>query len=63
MTSAKQAASDREVSVDGAAVAELPLAACVLDELALHVIPMLLGPGRQRFDRLDPGHIKLEHDR
>jgi hypothetical protein len=34
MTSAKQAAGDKEVSVHGAAVAELALVAGVLDELS-----------------------------
>jgi hypothetical protein len=37
MTSAKQAAADKQVSVHGAAVAQLALAAGVLDELELHV--------------------------
>jgi dihydrofolate reductase len=63
MTSAKPAAGDKEVSVHGAGVAELALAAGVLDELELHVVPVLLGPGRQLFDGLDPEHIKLERVR
>jgi dihydrofolate reductase len=43
MTSAKQAAGEKDVSVHGAAVAQLALAAGVLDELELHVVPVLLG--------------------
>jgi dihydrofolate reductase len=63
MTGAKQAAGDKEVSVHGAAVAQLALAAGVLDELELHVVPVLLGPGRQLFDGLTPEHIALERVR
>jgi dihydrofolate reductase len=63
MTSAKQAAGDKEVSVHGAAVAQLALAAGVLDELELHVVPVLLGPGRQVFDGPHPKHIELERVR
>jgi dihydrofolate reductase len=40
--------------VHGAAVAQRALAAGVLDELELHVVPVLLGQGRQLFDGLDP---------
>jgi dihydrofolate reductase len=63
MTSAKQAAGDEEISVHGAAVAQLALAAGVLDELELHVVPVLLGPGRPLFDGLDPEHIELQRVR
>jgi dihydrofolate reductase len=63
MTSAKQAAGNKEASVHGAAVAQLALAAGVLDELDLHVVPVLLGHGRLLFDGLDPEHIELERVR
>jgi dihydrofolate reductase len=45
MTKAKQAAGDRNVLVHGAGTAQLALAAGVLDELELHVIPVLFGQG------------------
>jgi dihydrofolate reductase len=57
---AELAAGDKHVSVHGAAVAQLALAAGVLDELELYVVPVLLGQGRRRFDGLDPEHIELE---
>lgn len=60
MTLAKQAAGDKDVLVHGAAVAQLALAAGVLDELQLHVVPVLLGQGRRLFDNLDPDQIELE---
>ena len=47
MTEAKRAAGDRNVAVHGAATAQLALAAGVLDELELHLVPVLLGQGRR----------------
>jgi dihydrofolate reductase len=63
MTQAKQAAGARNVLVHGAAVAQLALAASVLDELELHVVPVLFGQGRRLFDNLDPEQIELERTR
>ena len=63
MTEAKQAAGDRNVLVHGAAVAQLALAAGVLDELELHVVPVLFGQGRRLFDNLSPEQIELERTR
>jgi dihydrofolate reductase len=51
------------VLVHGAGTARLVLAAGVLDELELHVIPVLLGQGRRLFDHLSPEHIELERTR
>ena len=63
MARAKEAAGDRNVLVHGAAVAQLALAAGVLDELELHVVPVLFGQGRRLFDNLDPEQIELERTR
>jgi dihydrofolate reductase len=63
MTEAKSAAGDKNVLVHGAAVAQLALAAGVLDELELHVVPVLFGQGRRLFDNLDPEQIELERTR
>src|SRR4051812_10869570 len=41
MTEAKRAAGDKNVLVHGAATTQLALAAGVLDELELHVVPVL----------------------
>ena len=60
---AKDAAGDKNVLVHVAAVAQLALAAGVLDELEIHLIPVLLGQGRRLFDNLDPEHIELERTR
>ena len=63
ITRAKDAAGDNNVLVHGAAVAQLALAAGVLDELEIHLIPVLLGQGRRLFDNLDTEHIELERTR
>jgi dihydrofolate reductase len=63
MTAAKRAADDRNVLVHGAGTAQLALAAGVLDELELHVIPVLFGQGRRLFEGLSPEHIELERTR
>ena len=63
MTQAKKAAGDRNVLVHGAGTAQLALAAGVLDELELHVIPVLFGQGRRLFEGLAPEQIELERIR
>jgi dihydrofolate reductase len=63
MTEAKRAAGDKNVLVHGARTAQLALAAGVLDELEIHLIPVLLGQGRRLFDHLAPEHIELERTR
>ena len=63
MTQAKQAAGDKRVLVHGAGTAQLALAAGVLDELEIHLIPVLFGQGRRLFDHLGPEHIELERTR
>ncbi len=60
---AKRAAGDRDVLVHGVTTARLALAAGVLDELELHVVPVLLGQGRRLFDGLGAEHIELERTR
>jgi len=63
MSEAKGAAGDRNVLVQGAATAQLALAAGVLDELELHVVPVLFGQGRRLFEGLAPEQIELERTR
>jgi dihydrofolate reductase len=63
MTKAKEAAGDKNVLVHGAGTAQLALAAGVLDELELHVIPVLFGQGRRLFEGLAPEQIELERTR
>ena len=63
MAEAKEAAGERDVLVHGAGIARLALAAGALDELELHVVPVLFGQGRRLFDGLDPEQIELERTR
>ena len=63
MSRAKQAAGDRDVLVHGAGTAQLALAAGVLDELEIHLVPVLLGQGRRLFEGLSPEHVELERTR
>jgi dihydrofolate reductase len=63
MTQAKEAAGDKKVLVHGAATAQLALAAGLLDELELHVVPVLFGQGRRLFDNLAAEQIELERTR
>jgi dihydrofolate reductase len=63
MAEAKEAAGVRNVLVHGTGIARLALAAGVLDELELHVIPVLLGQGRRLFEGLPPEQIELHRTR
>jgi dihydrofolate reductase len=63
MAQAKEAAGDQNVLVHGAGTAQLALAAGVLDELELHVIPVLFGQGRRLFEGLAAEQIELERVR
>jgi dihydrofolate reductase len=61
---AKSAAEGKDVQVSGGAetVAEF-LNAGMLDELELHIAPVLLGDGIRLFDSVDTDKIELEVDR
>src|SRR5829696_5300380 len=63
MSEARHAAGDNDVLVHGAGIAQMALAAGVLDELEIHLVPVLLGQGRRLFDNLGPGHVELERTR
>ncbi|HEV3472562.1 MAG TPA: dihydrofolate reductase family protein [Actinomycetota bacterium] len=63
MTLAKEAAGDKNVLVHGVGTASLALAAGVLDEIELHVVPVLFGQGRRLFEGLPPEQIELERTR
>jgi dihydrofolate reductase len=62
-TQARAAAGDGDVMVHGAGAAQALLRAGELDELELHVVPVLLGQGRRLFDNLPADHIELTLDR
>lgn len=59
-TQARAAAGSADVMVHGAGAAQALLRAGELDEMELHVVPVLLGEGRRLFDNLPADHIELE---
>ena len=63
MRDAKRAAGDRNVLVHGAGIAQRALTAGLLDELEIHLIPVLLGDGRRLFEHLGTGQRELERIR
>ena len=63
MARAKEAARTKDVLVHGAGTAQLALAAGVLDELQIHLVPVLLGEGRRLFEHLGSDHIELAQTR
>jgi dihydrofolate reductase len=61
---ARAAAGDQDISLaGGAAVAQQYLAAGLLDELQLHVVPVVLGGGVRLFDGAVPAPVELEAER
>jgi dihydrofolate reductase len=61
-TRAKEAAGESNVMVHGAAMAQLGIAAGQLDELEIHLVPVLFGKGRRLFDDVE-GQVQLERTR
>jgi dihydrofolate reductase len=57
---ARKAVGDGVAAVVGAGATQSLLAAGELDELELHVVPVLLGRGRRLFDHLSPDHVELD---
>jgi dihydrofolate reductase len=58
---ARVAAGDKCVSVMGGAdLSRQFLAAGLLDEVSIHLVPILFGSGTRLFGELDKGHIQLE---
>jgi dihydrofolate reductase len=58
MAQAKEAAGDRNVLVHGAYTAQTALVAGVLDELQIHLVPVMFGGGRRLFEVL-PNRVEL----
>ena len=63
MAQAREAAGERPVLVHGVGTARLALAAGALDEIELHVVPVLFGQGRRLFEGLAAEQIELERTR
>ena len=57
---AKDAAGEKNVLVHGVGTAQRCLQAGLLDEIQIHLVPVLLGEGRRLFEHLGADHIELE---
>jgi dihydrofolate reductase len=58
---AKEAAGGKDVALGGGAdIAQQYLRAGLIDELQIHLVPVLLGEGARLFDKLDPAAVRLE---
>jgi dihydrofolate reductase len=58
---ARAAAGDKYVTVmGGAETGQQYLRAGLVDELSIHLVPILLGAGTRMFDRLGDEHVELE---
>jgi len=60
---AQAVAGDKDVSVSAANVAQQYLQAGLLDEIQIHLVPILLGQGRRLFEHLGTESIELENTR
>jgi dihydrofolate reductase len=59
MHRAKAAAGEKNVFMHGVGTAQAALAAGVLDEIQLHLVPIFLGGGVRLFDHVAPGELEL----
>jgi dihydrofolate reductase len=57
---AQATASDKAVALNSPDIARQALQAGLLDELSLHLVPVLMGAGVRLFDHLGTDHIELE---
>jgi dihydrofolate reductase len=58
---ARAAAGDKDVGIGGGAnVAQQYLQAGLLDEMQLHIVPVLLGGGTRLFENVTPDSVGLE---
>jgi dihydrofolate reductase len=58
---AQAAAGDKDVTIMGGAnLGRQYIAAGLVDELQIHLAPVLFGSGTRMFDELGKGHLKLE---
>jgi len=61
LTQAQKAATGRDVTLGGgASIIQQYLAAGLLDEIEIHIVPLLLGAGARLLDNIDVRKVKLE---
>ena len=58
---AKSAAGKKDITVmGGASIGQQYIAAGLVDEISLHIVPVLFGAGTRMFEHLGEGHLRLE---
>jgi dihydrofolate reductase len=60
VTLAKEAAGEKSVTLLGASIDQQCLNAGLVDEIMIHLVPVLIGEGIRLFDNLKAGDIELE---
>jgi dihydrofolate reductase len=60
LETAKKLAGDKDISITGANVAQQFLKLGLIDEISIHLVPVLFGSGTRLFEHLDSEHISLE---
>jgi dihydrofolate reductase len=57
---AKKAAGDKDVIIQGGNVAQQFITLGLVDEISVHLVPVLFGSGSRLIDDLGGGHVQLE---
>ena len=60
LAQARASASDKDVGISGTQITQQFLKAGLIDEIRLHLVPVLLGAGIRSFDHLQDENIALE---
>lgn len=61
LAQARALAGDRDISIGGgASTVQQYLGAGLVDEMQIHIVPVLLGAGIRLFEGIGPGPVKLE---
>jgi dihydrofolate reductase len=61
---ARAAAGDKDIYLAGGAnIIQQYLSSGLLDEIQIHLVPILLGDGRRLFEHVDPGQVGLQPTR
>jgi dihydrofolate reductase len=61
LAQARAAAGDKNISImGGASLGQQYIAAGLIDEIQIHLVPVLFGSGTRMFERLGDEHIRLE---
>jgi dihydrofolate reductase len=60
LETAKKAAGDKEIGIAGGNIAQQFIARGLVDEISIHLVPVLFGAGARLIDDLRGKHIQLE---